>query len=318
MMTKSSQSSEQQSICNSLTFTINGLFDTDQECMENQLLMYQKGCCPKPPFDFCTYCDDPLIDANMDMIVPTGQFVGADQYTCYDYKYQNEAMIGMFTDGTCEDTFMRRAGHYCGCGPTQLQQCHLCPDKQPPSKPQKTDAWVTNSDCRGIEYLFSLLKEDECSSLPFYAGADLSIYCGCGGLNQTEIDEQAENFQCTLCGDGNGNYNGNGNGNNVYSVNGDQNAVYAVTNPDFVYTNPENGDLFPKTCRQAEEFAATIIKTPAGCRNPNYFGAAREGCICPGSSSNGVSSSSSTTTISMMMIMSSLTTTMILLLLLVL
>ena len=94
----------------------------------------------------------------------------------------------MFEDGTCEDTFLRRAGHYCGCGPEQVQQCWLCPDQQPPTKPQKTDAWITNANCRGIEYLFSLFTAEECTAFPYTAGADLAQYCGCNGLNTTEIE----------------------------------------------------------------------------------------------------------------------------------
>merc|ERR1712014_461708 len=105
----------------------------------------------------------------------------------------------MFEDGTCDDTFMRRGGFNCGCGDEQVQQCWLCPDKQPPTKPEKTDAWVTNSKCRGIDFLYSLLTEEECSSFPFTVGVDLSIYCGCNGLNQTEIDEQQELYQCNFC-----------------------------------------------------------------------------------------------------------------------
>merc|ERR1712238_461654 len=114
-------------------------------------------------------------------------------------------------------------------------------------------------------------EEDECTLFLFATGADLAIYCGCEGLNQTEIDAQAEVYQCSLCA----------------------NPEEKVTNPDFVYTNILEGsnDLYPKTCRQAEDFAATIIKTPDGCRKTQYFGAARELCLCP--SDTAVSSSSS-------------------------
>jgi hypothetical protein len=238
----------------------NGLFDTDQQCKNLQLNNYQKGCCAFPPFDYCTFCDDPNITPNLDLYVPTGQF--ADPYNCYEYSYQNEAMIGMFEDGKCEDTFMRRAGHYCGCGSTQKQECYLCPDGNSPTKPQKMDSWITNTNCRGIEYLFSLLKEDECTSYPFMAGGDLSIYCGCNGINTTEIEEQEEIYTCSLCENGG-----------------------VVTNPTTIYNYMAVLSTQHKTCSQAEDFARTIIKTPAGCRNPNYFGLAREICTCTASSS---------------------------------
>ena len=265
----------------------NGLFDTDQQCKNLQLNNYQKGCCAFPPFDYCTYCDDPNITPNLDLYVPTGQF--ADPYNCYEYSYQNEAMIGMFEDGKCEDTFMRRAGHYCGCGSQQKQECYLCPDGNPPTKPQKMDSWITNTNCRGIEYLFSLFKEDECSSYPFMAGGDLSIYCGCGGINTTEIEEQEEIYTCSFCENGG-----------------------VVTNPTTVYNPTAVPSTQHKTCSQAEDFARTIIKTPAGCRNPNYFGLAREICTCTDSSSG---SGFSNIVESMMMTMMMMTGSLLVLLL---
>jgi hypothetical protein len=251
-----------QPLCDDLLTKTNGLFGTDQECLNVQLTNYQNGCCSNPPFDYCTFCDDPKATPNLDLYVPTGQF--ADPYNCYEYSYQNEALIGMFSDGKCEDTFMRRAGHYCGCGSEQKQECYLCPDGRAPTKPQRMDSWITNSNCRGIEYLFSLLREDECSSFPYSVGADLGIYCGCDGINQTEIEEQAELYTCTLCENGG-----------------------TVTNPNTVY-NPTESSMQHKTCRQAQEFASTVMKTPAGCRNPNYFGLAREVCTCSESAGSAV------------------------------
>jgi hypothetical protein len=67
-----------QPLCNNIVSTTNGLFDTDKECLNIQLNAYQKGCCAHPPFDYCTYCDDPLIEPDLDLYVPTGQF--ADPY----------------------------------------------------------------------------------------------------------------------------------------------------------------------------------------------------------------------------------------------
>jgi hypothetical protein len=266
-----------QPLCNNIVSTTNGLFDTDKECLNIQLNAYQKGCCAHPPFDYCTYCDDPLIEPDLDLYVPTGQF--ADPYNCYEYSFQNEAMIGVFSDGNCEDTFMRRAGHYCGCGANQQQECSLCPNGDTPTKPQRMDSWITDSNCRGIEYLFTLLKEDECASFPFSIGADLAIYCGCNGLNQTEINEQAELYTCSLCENGG-----------------------VVTNPQRVY-NPLELSTMHKTCSQAEDFATTIIKTPAGCRNTNYFGLAREVCTCSSSGAGGGARAGSMTTTTIMMMM---------------
>ena len=251
-----------QPVCTAAQTQVSGLFQTDTECQDLQLRNFQQGCCASPPIGSCSYCADPAYDSNPDALVPTGQYV--DPYNCFEYAAQNEAYLGMFEDGTCEDTFLRRAGHYCGCGPEQVQQCWLCPDQQPPTKPQKTDAWITNANCRGIEYLFSLFTAEECTAFPYTAGADLAQYCGCNGLNTTEIEEQADLYQCNLC-----DYTGTG-------ASGASGAY--VTNPDTVYTTAY--DPYPKTCQQAEDFARDIIKTPAGCRNTNYFGRARKLCTC--------------------------------------
>lgn len=249
-------------ICKDLPFRTNGMFATDYDCKDIQLEAYQVGCCPAPPFNHCEYCADGS-DSNPDGIVPNGQFV--DGQSCFDYSYQNQGFIGMFEDGTCEDTFLQRAGHYCGC-PDQVQECTLCPDGFPPGNPGKGDDWVTGSNCRGIEFLFSLFKEDECESFPLDVGADLAIFCGCGGLNQELIEKHAETFQCELCR------------NNGF-----------VTDMDRVYTSKELSDGlseggFTKTCGQADEFARDIIKTPYGCNNNDYFGLARDVCCSNGNS----------------------------------
>lgn len=236
--------------CKDLPFRTNGMFETDYDCKDIQLEAYQVGCCPNPPTNHCEYCADGS-DSDPDGIVPNGQFV--DGLTCFDYSYQNQGYIGMFEDGKCEDTFLQRAGHYCGC-PDQKQECNLCPDGNPPGNPGKGDDWVTGSNCRGIEFLFSLLKEDECASFPMDAGVDLAIFCGCGGLNQTEIEEQQEIFQCELCRGGG-----------------------VLLNPSAIYTDGSS-DGFVKNCQQADDFARDVVKTPYACNNPNYFGAAREVC----------------------------------------
>lgn len=242
-----------ESICQALSPRTSGMFETDKECLDLQMEAYQIGCCPLPPFDHCGYCADGT-PANMDAIVPTGQYVNGEN--CFDYSYRPESRIGIFEDGSCADTFLQRAGHYCGC-PQQKQECWLCPDKLPPGKPGRGDDWVTGSNCRGIEFLFSLFKEDECGTFPMSAGADLAIFCGCGGLNQTEIEEHKELFECELCRNGG-----------------------VLVDPNLIYT--DGSTSFSKTCGKADEFARDVIKTPYGCNNPNYFGKAREVCCSNG------------------------------------
>lgn len=243
--------------CDELVNQGNGLFNTDSYCKDLQLAGWQKTCCPNPPTNFCTMCADGS-DFNPDGTVPTGQFV--EPYTCFDYNYQKDASIAMFEDGTCDDTFLRRSGHYCDC-PGQVQECWLCPDKQPPTKPQKKDGWLTKSDCRGNEYLFSLLYDNECEAFPMTTGIDLASFCGCGGLNETESEDESDQYTCSLCEDGG-----------------------SVTNPDVVYDPIK--DEFKKTCKQAEDFMRDFVRTPAACANPNLFGKAREVCECGGGSSD--------------------------------
>lgn len=243
-----------EKVCQDFEPRTNGLFQTDFDCQEIQLEAYQKGCCKTPPLDHCDYCADGS-PYNPDLKVPSGQYVGGE--SCFDYKYANSAHIAMFNDGTCEDTLLRRAGHYCGC-PGRKQECWLCPDKNPPNNPGKADEWVTGSNCRGIEFLYSLLTEDECSTFPLDIGADLAIYCGCGGLDEEAIEEQKETFQCELCRNGS-----------------------FMINPEQIYTD---GSKFNKSCQQADDFARDVIKTPYGCNNPRYFGTAREICCSGGDS----------------------------------
>jgi len=248
----------EQQICQDISRRTSGLFETDSDCAGIQLEAYQIGCCARPPFNHCQYCADGT-PFDPDMIVPSGQFVGGE--SCFDYAYKNDAMLGVFEDGNCADTFLQRAGHYCGC-PNQEQKCWLCPDKKPPAAGGKGEDWVTGSNCRGIEFLFSLFDEKECSSFPMDAGADLAIFCGCGGLNQTEIEEQQEIFRCELCRNGG-----------------------FLLDPGMIYT--DGSTSFSKTCQQADDFARDIVKTPYACNNPRYFGRAREMCCSNGEASGG-------------------------------
>eukprot|EP00751_Fragilariopsis_kerguelensis_P022895 CAMPEP_0170891908 /NCGR_PEP_ID=MMETSP0734-20130129/41285_1 /TAXON_ID=186038 /ORGANISM="Fragilariopsis kerguelensis, Strain L26-C5" /LENGTH=351 /DNA_ID=CAMNT_0011281661 /DNA_START=376 /DNA_END=1432 /DNA_ORIENTATION=+ len=268
----SMMTSAPQPMCNQLSRSINGLFATDHDCLENQLLTYQKGCCPKAPFDYCSYCEDPLIEPELEYRVPTGQFVEQDAYTCYDYKYQNEALIGMFQDGSCADTFLRRADIIVAVDPPRYKNVISVPIKNHRRNHTRP---IRGSPSRIVVGL----------NIYFHSSRKMNVQPSRlrPELNQTDIDAQAEIYRCSLC----------------------DNPDEKVTNPDFVYTNVLEGskDVYTKTCRQAEDFAATIIKTPSGCRNTQYFGAARELCLCPSdvvaSSSSSSSSYSETTTTTM-------------------
>ena len=99
----------------------------------------------------------------------------------------------MFTPGTCDDTFLRRGEFYCGC-PDAEQQCSLCADNEEPANLSKKDNYVTNSDCAGTTYLFSLFSADECSQGVNF-GVNYRVFCGCPG-------EPTSTESCDLCEDG--------------------------------------------------------------------------------------------------------------------
>jgi hypothetical protein len=231
--------------CSGLDAGVFGLSGTETTCLNQQLVNYQKRCCTSPPYGYCTICPDGSTPSGLQNPVPTGEF--AQDPTCDEFQYQKNSMQHLFVEGDCSDTYLQRTSFYCGC-PGVEQQCWLCPDKSPPGNPDRGDAWATQSNCRGLEFLFSVFRADECANIPANFGIDFAAFCLCPGVevNQTETPV------CSLCPDGG-----------------------SVTNPDTVYT--DEGAVFERTCRQAEEFAQYIIWDKACDR---LFEQARSICTC--------------------------------------
>lgn len=250
--------------CDSLDASVAGMSSGDTSCKNQQLLHFQTGCCRDPPYEYCPICPDGSAPPGITNKVPIGDF--ADPPTCQEVQYRRETLIGVFEDGDCTDTFLQRGSFYCGC-PGVQQECWLCPDKKEPGNPDRGDAWATQSNCRGLQYLFSVFSAQECQDLPATFGVDLAAFCLCGTVdasNETTgdandgtevgVETDEEEYKCTLCDNGG-----------------------SVKNPDFIYTNET--DVYQRTCGQAQDFAEYVISSYA-CRD--LLARPREMCDCGG------------------------------------
>ena len=227
-----------------LESSVSGMIGTDTTCLNQQLIHFQTGCCLSAPYGYCTVCPDGSTPPGLENDVPTGEFV--DNPTCNEWQFQQNSLTALFTDGDCSDTFLQRASFYCGC-PGVEQECWLCPDKSPPGNPDRGEAWATNANCRGLDFLFSTFKGDECSTVPELFGINFAAFCLCPGVEEP-VEEQ-----CSLCPNG------------------------SLLNPDAVYTAP--GATFERKCSQAEEFAKFILD---GRNCDALLLEARETCQCSG------------------------------------
>ncbi|KAL3924185.1 MAG: hypothetical protein SGILL_001205 [Bacillariaceae sp.] len=216
--------------CDGLDTLVAGLLDTDSNCQAAQLANYQNRCCPGgPPYNFCPICPDGSEPPGLNNEMPTGEFV--QNPTCNEFQFQPNSYTNLIPgeEGNCADTFLQRVSHYCGC-PGVQHECFLCPDGSAPGNPDRGEAWATNANCRGLEFLFSAFTADECSVYPDVFGVDFAAFCVCPGVEEPPLD----NPECSIC-------NGQ-----------------AVVNPDFQYASKEDGATFDRTCAQAENFARYI------------------------------------------------------------
>jgi hypothetical protein len=220
-------------VCDGLDTVVAGLVTTDSTCMAKQLQHFQYQCCLSAPFGYCTICPDGSEPSSPQNEVPTGEFT--QNPTCQEFQYQPNSMTNLIPgyEGKCEDTFLQRTSFYCGC-PGVEQQCWLCPDQSTPGNPDRGEAWATNSNCRGLEFLFSAFSAEECPTYPTTFGVNFAAFCLCPGVEEPPAD----NPECSIC-------NGQ-----------------AVTNPDLIYTS--SNATFERTCAQAEEFARYILN-PTAC-----------------------------------------------------
>jgi hypothetical protein len=213
-----------------------------QTCKDAQLAAFQLGCCSGPPYEYCEVCPDgsPFTRSNE---VPIGSATGTPP-TCAENLYTPASYRPFFTPGTCADTAIQRGAHYCGC-PNVQQQCYLCPDSQKPTNPERGDAWVTGTNCEGIEFLFSLFDANECDGYRNDYGIDFAHFCKCPDHVKATEDK------CVLCGTG-------------------------MANPGFVYTT--DADPYTRTCSQAATFAESITRENSCMREMGEVIAA--GCKC--------------------------------------
>jgi len=201
----------------------NNTLQGSDTCKNNQLAAFQLGCCKSPPYDYCPVCaNNGTYSPNN--VIPLGS---TQQYTCAENLYRVASYNALVQPGNCSDTVIERGSFYCGC-PNAQQQCWLCPDQSPVGNPARGDAWVTNSNCQGLEFLFSLYNKQECTNLMTDFGVDYANFCKCPGQQQTAISQE-----CLLCSGG-------------------------LANPDFTYTS--SSDTYQRTCSQAADFAKSIIR----------------------------------------------------------
>lgn len=193
-------------------------------CKNSQLASFQLGCCPSPPYEYCDVCPDGGQIARSNDI----PFGSTTQYTCAENLYREASYNAIQEPGTCDDTIIRRGAFYCDC-PNVEQQCTLCPDGSSPTNPERGDAWVTGSNCEGLEFLFSIYTAEECDGLRNNFGVDFAHFCKCPDY---EKDEEIEE-ECFICSGG-------------------------LANPSFTYTDPN--DNFQRTCSQAADFAKSITR----------------------------------------------------------
>eukprot|EP00934_Nitzschia_sp_Nitz4_P000472 Nitzschia sp. Nitz4//scaffold68_size99682//58511//59485//NITZ4_004570-RA/size99682-processed-gene-0.44-mRNA-1//-1//CDS//3329556611//472//frame0 len=201
------------------------LLQGDEQCEQYQLWGYQLGCCPTPPYQTCDICPDGSEYTRLNEI-PTATEVGGDP-TCAEFELYATNYNAFFTPGTCDDTYVRRVAHYCGC-PNTEQECTLCSDGQAASNPERGDNFFFNGRCEGIEYFFSLFTADECTGAREAYGIDYENFCRCPDYVKPEDDGQ-----CLMCSGG-------------------------IKNPDFVFT--DETDTYDRTCQQAQDFADSIIR----------------------------------------------------------
>ncbi len=218
------------------------LLQGDDECKDYQLWAFQIGCCASPPFEYCPVCPDGSAFTRSNEI-PSGTSTRANP-TCAENQYTLFSHNALFTPGVCSDTLLQRGAFYCGC-PDVEQQCFLCPDEQPPTNPERGDAWITNSNCEGLEYLFSLYTADECDGYRNNYGFDFAHFCKCPN------HEKQDTGYCSMCQGG-------------------------MANPQFTYTSPD--DTFQRTCQQAQDFAESFVRESSCIDRMNEVIA--KGCQC--------------------------------------
>lgn len=214
--------------------------DDDTACLDLQLTNYQIGCCAKPPFLHCSICPDGSEKVRSNMI-PIGS--GNDP-TCAEGQFRENLFLAPFEIGTCEDTFLRRSAHYCGCQGVE-QECTLCPNGESPERTDNELVFAFNTPCAGVEWIFSLFDEQSCTDVPLTYGFDAAAFCECPGY-EPEYD-----YDCTLCKEGD-----------------------VVSDRSLVWSDTVFGSW---SCGQAEDFAQYFLREGT-CSS--LLDAAREQCEC--------------------------------------
>jgi hypothetical protein len=213
----------------------------DTECLDLQLTGYQIGCCEGPPRNHCTICPDGS-DFDPNLRIPLGS--GNDPTCAEAVFFRDNLYLAPFDIGTCDDTFLRRSAHYCGCQGVE-QECFLCEGGAAPLKTDDEIVFAFNSACAGVEWLFSLFSEQQCVDVPLTYGFDAAAFCECPDY------EFVSDYECSLCGEG-----------------------MVLEDRSQEWTDASS-DTF--TCGAAEDFAPYFLREST-CTN--VLNPAREQCTC--------------------------------------
>jgi hypothetical protein len=221
-----------------------GILDASGDCKNAQLEAFQLGCCPRAPKLYCTICPDGTPHERLTVVPINGD---ANDPSCEVSQVREASLNGFFETGSCPDTILQRGAFYCGC-PNTEQQCFLCPNGGEPPNKRKVDAYQTESNCQGNDYLFSLFTADECTNVLPNQGIDFSAFCECPGYVMPESD-----YVCDLCPEGE-----------------------YVPNLSKVHTATDAA--YERTCGQAQDFTEFVIN-PIIC--DQNMEEAREACCVP-------------------------------------
>ena len=166
-----------------------------EECLSNQLTMYQGGCCDFPPDNYCTLCGSAdATSFNSNKIIPQGPN-DSIEFTCEQYSQGIKFLLIGNPVGDCDTTERGRAKTWCECDNIQPQdkKCELvCPTtNQPPPDVTKIDP-IFNKSCLRFMYEYSTLTAEECPNAASIFNFDAISYC-CPDV--TEVP----NKSCSIC-----------------------------------------------------------------------------------------------------------------------
>ena len=157
--------------------------------------MFQRDCCPDPPADHCSLCDN----FEVDKIIPKRPHsvygvVDTFDTTCFNVSewqsyLQKDGVNTAY--GKCDDTRRGRSRAWCGCDGAEPTCTLTCSDGNPPPDPNKADP-LYGETCERWMYEVTGFNEDECEEIDETLVFAVSSFC-CG---------DADPPGCSICPEG--------------------------------------------------------------------------------------------------------------------